>query len=206
MKKLVVLLLIGCMASVANAGLYLTVNGQLAPEVIITSISDSFEIGVESTAGLYIGQFRLELKYHIGSMDYRDMVTATEYLSYWFDANHDDVMNEGDIFQYSDWSFPWQEKAGTMTDPLNITIDGGNVGNPPAATPYDVNILTQGIIFHQDECGDVFLNLYEKVNSASAETLADSVLFREIPEPMSMGLLSLGGLGLLRRRSKPTCN
>ena len=69
MKKLVVLLLIGCMASAANASLYLTINGQPAPDVIVCEPSDFFEIDVEATAGLYGGHFRLELTFNQGHMD-----------------------------------------------------------------------------------------------------------------------------------------
>jgi hypothetical protein len=207
MKKLVVLLLIGCMASVADASLvYLTIDGQPAPEEIVCEPSQWFEIDVESLTGLYGGQFRLELTNNQGHMEYDNpnggpMELATQYLSFWFDLNGDGMMDPGDVYQYSDWTLPWGEKAGTVTDPQNIIINGGNT-SASATTPYDGDPLVWGIMFHCDDPTPVTLNLYEQVNGAQVETLADSVVFNQTPEPMTMALLGLGGLGLLRRRRR----
>jgi hypothetical protein len=57
------------------------------------------------------------------------------------------------------------------------------------------------IAFHCEGAGDVTLKLYT-VNDAYTElTLVDSVIVHQIPEPITMTLLGLGGL-FLRRRSK----
>jgi len=79
-------------------------------------------------------------------------------------------------------------------------------------------ILMQGLMFHCDEPTDVTISLVAagqgitrlEYNDAkqvigqttiyAAGTVLDTIIVHQIPEPMTMSLLGLGGLALLRRR------
>jgi len=65
-------------------------------------------------------------------------------------------------------------------------------GNGLIGTIYD------GIIFHCEAEGDAVVNLY--TTDFVTPTLIDSVIIHQIPEPMTVLLLSFGGLFLRRRR------
>jgi len=79
-------------------------------------------------------------------------------------------------------------------------------------------ILMQGLMFHCDEPTDVTISLvaagqgitrleYDAYKNVIGQTVIyapgqvlDTILVHQIPEPMTMSLLGLGGLALLRRR------
>jgi hypothetical protein len=65
-----------------------------------------------------------------------------------------------------------------------------------ASTP-----LFSSIVFHCDGPGDVVVSLVHFNADFAVDGVMDSIVIHQIPEPMTMGLLGLGGL-FLRRRSK----
>ena len=64
----------------------------------------------------------------------------------------------------------------------------------PITTPDGV--VVDGIIFKCLEEGDVVLTL----TNVDFDTIFDTVTIHQVPEPMTLGLLGLGGLFLRRRR------
>ena len=84
---------------------------------------------------------------------------------------------------------------------LAATYLGGYAGNPVAGAT-----LLDGILFHCEGVGDVTIELWSLKETAvasgiyEADALMDSVLIHQIPEPMTLALLGLGGLFLRRRK------
>jgi len=71
------------------------------------------------------------------------------------------------------------------------------------ARPLDTfpNVV-DGIVFHCDGPGDVTLKLVNIFDDGSGAVITpyDEVVIHQIPEPMTLGLLGLGGLFLRRRK------
>jgi hypothetical protein len=86
-------------------------------------------------------------------------------------------------------------------------VDGivGTIGAFTASPPYaDGDYFTE-ILFHCEGPGDVVVSLYDISAAWSVATedggfLIDSVVIHQIPEPMTIALLGLGGLFLRRRK------
>jgi hypothetical protein len=61
-------------------------------------------------------------------------------------------------------------------------------------------MFADGILFHCNELGDTTVILQEVTSSWGMGAILDTVVIHQIPEPMTMALLGLGGLALIRRR------
>ena len=61
-------------------------------------------------------------------------------------------------------------------------------------------VLADEILFHCEKEGDTTIILQELTAYWELGEIYDTVVIHQIPEPMTMALLGLGGLGLLRRR------
>jgi hypothetical protein len=75
-----------------------------------------------------------------------------------------------------------------------LWIKGDNDNAPPAPGSWISGTLFD-VIFHCTGAGDVMINLYDPAGSA----VIDSILVHQIPEPMTMLLLGLGGLFLRKK-------
>jgi len=91
-------------------------------------------------------------------------------------------------------------------------------GYIPAVAANSYPILMQGLMFHCEEISDVTISLvaagqgitrleYNANKDVIGQTVIcqpgqvlDTIIVHQIPEPMTMSLLGLGGLALLRRR------
>ena len=179
MKKILVLMLVLCMASLANAHLIFTVNGEEQGPAIDPPLlySDTIELDLELSAGETINGY--QLMYTLSN-------AQAEFLS-------------------SGIAFPW---ASDFPGKINgegpgwIEITAGNMFNPSAG-PLD---LMNGLIVHCLEATDVILTVTVSGDTIiDGETIANGTIVHEllipqiIPEPMTIALLGLGGL-LLRRR------
>ena len=84
------------------------------------------------------------------------------------------------------------------------TNDDGIVGTVSAYTavpPYADGVYFDEILFHCEGVADVTVYLYNIESTWSiADGLIDSVVIHQVPEPMTIALLGLGSLFLLRRR------
>jgi len=184
MKKLLVVLMVLSMATIANAGL--VIGG--APAEMMPS--DTALLTIEGIDGGVPGN-----------------------TSYWAILEGPGT-NSGGTLLYS----PADQEAGyafmvQYTDDADGILSWlGGLGYQTAnayfisfgsatSIPAD-GLLVDGILFHCDAPGDVTLSLVMISGDAGSEVIDvfDTVVIHQIPEPMTMGLLGLGGLFLRRRK------
>ena len=117
---------------------------------------------------------------------------------------------------YLPWTLQIGVKAGSTTTPQMITFDGGNIVTTPSLISYNSPemVLIDEIWFHCDSdtpVNDVTVLLTSgginvvnpdtmDLSTIPAGTILDTLIIHQIPEPMTMALLGLGGLALIRRR------
>ena len=92
----------------------------------------------------------------------------------------------------------------TMLPPQGEEGVGGSLFNLGFTAIPAGTVGLDGVMFHcRKPEGDAVINLYKMSSGVPidpATDLLDSVTIHQTPEPMTMALLGLGGLGLLRRR------
>ena len=194
MKKFVVLMLVLCLAASASAILQLSVNGGPNPGQITLAPSDWIELDVHADAGLIGGQFSIVLSNSQGLLDPSAVQFAPEYCSSYVPYNHPAYST------YSPYDLPWRLTPTAPPTPHEVTVDGGNFSSA-SVLPQEI---LWNLMFHCEEATDVEILLYSNLlvtgeGDIVAGTLLDSLYVEQIPEPMTLGLLGLGGL-LLRRR------
>ena len=193
MKKLLVLLLVLGMASMANAGLIFTVDGaptengatiDLLPSEIIEL---DLELDVDTACGGFTIDYVLsnglaELIVDGASGDYPDIV---------------DPMT--DIEFPASWDFP----AGALVLADRVQVTGANMFSADVEGPA---VLRKELYLHCLAPGDVLLEIIAQAGTeidselVNPGTVLHTLNIHQIPEPMTMSLLGLGGLALLRRR------
>ena len=176
MKKLMILVAVLMMATVANAGLILTIGGEVAPDAITLNTSDWIELDIDVLTGnITGGQLDVQLSNNQASLDSAGVA---------FPAN-------------ASFMFPWYVLA---QGPQHLEITGGNFS--PVNGPLTI---MNGLMLHCDEPTDLVVNLVVTGDTTidglvvANGTILDSIAITQIPEPATIALLSLGGL-LLRRR------
>jgi hypothetical protein len=171
------------MASLASATLQISVNGVQNPvdsEIIIEKPSDTIILDVWTADDITLfelGTYALIVAEGPGTID----AANAEVL--YGNILATDIPN-----------------ANFLIGPgLAATYLGGFSGNPVAGDTFLDNIL-----FHCDAEGDVIIELWtiEDMGGELYEgtVLMDSVIIHQIPEPMTLALLGLGGLFLRRRK------
>lgn len=178
MKKIMVTFLaVALMSSFASAALIAPqINGQVVTEITLQP-SDTIEIDLITDVGLYGIDAIVDIE-GPGSLDLTGN-TAQASAGYGWDASlsfDPAVLPTGVEFGYGNFS--------------------GN--NGPIVLP---------LIFHCDGPGDVLLTFRNGTAfggtsdfSFGSVPIEGQILIHQIPEPMTLSLLGLGGLGLLRRR------
>ena len=184
MKKLLVLMLILGIASLATAALQISVvnpDGTHNPDPVDTEINVPYPSGIlildihgDVPAGSAIN-WMMVVEQGAGTVNGGEAVQGSvtgshlhSYITYYF--------------------LPSLE-----LDPY-LSATAGWVGDIPALS----GVLVDFIEFHCDGPGDVLVTLYGSDN-ASQWYLGDSLIIHQVPEPATMALLGLGAL-LLRRR------
>jgi hypothetical protein len=183
MKKLLVVMLVFGMASLANAmTLQISAGGVLDPVDTQISLmpSETIVIDIHSPDGYVLGDdvyFSLIVDPAYGSIT-GGVVTAA-------------APPDSGIYGY---------------DALANGMSPGGVDDGPwgavmniAGTAVAPGVYFDDFIFHCEAIGEAVVSLWSTPDFATF-TLEDQLTIHQIPEPATMALLSLGGLFLLRRR------
>ena len=186
-KALLFALYIAC---IANAAPYLTINESAAPgEIALTGPSDELSFGCDIDDGLIGGTIDFVLSNEQGSLDSSGVTLNPDYST---------------VGYMYPWDFSWVVNDGTT--PQYVSITGGNFN----MSNNNIFWLMRDLIFHCEGPDDVTISMYAGVggidyieNDIPQGTLLGSVLIHQIPEPMTIALLSLGGLFLRRRKDIP---
>jgi len=181
MKKLLVSVLVLGIASMASASLTLNVDGGANPGDITLSPSDTIVLDVTAAAGFDLGDFQISLSNAQGSLDASGAVFSQTY-------------NYLGVVQLP-WGLPWAHVSSLLDDAQHFSLGGGNL--PPTLTGYDEVVMT-GLVLHLDDATDVIITLEESLGGGNFQLL--DTLTVHVPEPITMGLLGVGGLFLRRRR------
>jgi hypothetical protein len=174
MKKLLVLLVVLSVATIANAGLKISVDGVVdGPDPILlpsqTVSIDIFSDGQTNSADSFIM-----------------MMTGPATLDI---SNAVNVINPpgapASIFFIEDPESPFYG---------GVFFDFSIVEVPPPNLP--AGVIADNIILHCDDVGEVMLTIM----GLEVAGELDTQIIQQIPEPMTLGLLGLGGLFLRRRK------
>jgi len=169
MKNVLVLLMVLAVASVANAALLISVDGVVNPTAPI-------ELNASQTVVIDI---------------YSDGTTGSQQEFYLNIAGPGTL----DITQATNTvNPPGYDQSIFEVEPGSIFIDLAILGGPPEP-PVTAGTIVDNIFLHCDAAGDVTLTLVGGVSGI----LDTQIIHQNVPEPVTLALLGLGGL-LLRRR------
>ena len=183
MKNILTVFAVLAMASVANAGMKISVDGAVdLPDSSITIDVGStvvIDFQGDQTANLWM---LVQGPAEMDALNPTFLWEQSDVLSY-RQVNPDDL----EAFKpgLADMGYPGvvdiiESTVADLSDPIT-TPDG---------------VVVDGIIFKCLEEGDVVLTLTD----VEFSEIFDTVTIHQIPEPMTLGLLGLGGLFLRRRR------
>ncbi len=195
MKKLLVVMLVLSMASMANAALYINVNGVENPAESMITLMPSQSVEISITGD---GQTPSPTDMYLFASPAGAATLAGGVLHYPVPFSVINLYNgigEAHVAMLIGQGYNINQAMYIM------------LAAPPVAPPL-AGVLVDEIVFHCDApLGDVLLTLMnysevedEEGNMIPIITLYDTQIIHQIPEPMTLGLLGLGGLFLRRRK------
>lgn len=230
MKKLLVLLLVLGMASMAQASFILSVDGDTATKQLTVEPSTWIELDITKTDADLFGIGDLAIKVtgpgHLawgGSDPEAPNPDPISYIGVANDLPTNYVTGAdagGVIISQVDWKWDLPFAESPLSDSSYLKVFGGNSTN----NTYGPYTLLDNVWFHCDGEGEVTIELVaasslrymtyyvestpfgydwgveDYVETQAEGAILDTVTITQIPEPMTMSLLGLGGLALLRRR------
>jgi hypothetical protein len=197
MKKLLVLALVLSMASTASAALNLSIGGVKTASEATVTVSDHLNLDVWTTANIaYLGGWNF-------------LLVATPGGSIDYTSGHK-VNPDSGVTLETGGNAHWYLKASSGLLPATEEGLGGNAFGMDEQTDEEGGalpsilagaVLMDEYMFHCDSApGDVTIKLYVLDASWTTITLRDSAVIHQVPEPITLTLLGLGGLFLRRRR------
>jgi hypothetical protein len=183
MKKLIVLLMILGISSVASAGLVPTVAGKPMPSEITINMSDEIELDLEVDVETLVGGYLIGFQLSNGQAEFlTDRIT----------------------FPFQDFMFKPKVDATSDIAQGYAAITAGNFGDNSTVMPETA--LMKGLYVHCLDNTDVTLTVLV-AGSTNVDNVAlqkgailGEMVIHQIPEPMTIALLGLGGLFLRRRK------
>lgn len=181
MKKLLILMLVLGLASVANASLIFTIDGVEQPPEITLDVSEAVSLDLHLTAGENMLGYDIQ---YILSNNQAELITTG---AYGYPAMT--LPAPFDLLGYVAYS-----------DPQNVRITASQFLGLPLEGPAD---LMLDMVLHCLEPTDVVLTVEvmgtTDLNGEPLTGVIHTLTIHQIPEPATVLLLGLGGL-LLRRR------
>ena len=185
MKKLLILMLVLGLTSIAGAALQISIDGDFHPEdsTIILDVSDTVILDIWSTVPI---------------------IPAGEGEGMWAlacDTACAIIAGGSVVISHADWAIGIEPDPAGAGIPLPEGHNGvmGYIYTFGEPIPADTAIYDE-IVFHCESLnGPTPVSLYQLDDEGGIVGIWDTVTIHQIPEPASMLLLGLGGL-LLRRR------
>jgi len=176
MKKLLVLLMVLGITSIASAAIELSINGATDVEEITIMVSDTVTIDIHNLGGSLPIDFSAYLDFFYQSEGTYSLSNARlGDAAGDFPANfsmYTGYYDNDEVAFFQNWAVGSEEVPGEM-----FLID-----------------------MHCEAVGDVLVQLYDS-RVDGGYTMVDEILIHQIvPEPMTIGLLGLGALFLKRRK------
>ena len=173
MKKLLTLMVVLCLASLANAAMVISVNGDTTLDEITIAPSDIITLDVYDTVGA-------------NELLYLDVYDGSGDGVSWFTLSNGQL-GPGAGDGASGTVGPYEATGYMEVEITNAWL--------PASTKLPGVIYL--IDLHCDAEGDVYVEIWDQ----GGGNLADSLTIHQvIPEPMTIALLGIGGLFLRRRK------
>jgi hypothetical protein len=198
MKKFLVLMLVLGLSSLASADvvqspLIFTVNGLPQPDEIWLTPSEIIELDLELPDGHNIRGF---------TIDYILSNAQAELITDGASGQYPDIEEP-----MTDIEFPSDDlfdlKGSTpIVEPQLVRITSGQLFNPPVEGPL---VLMRELYVHCLDTTDVILEIVSMGTEIDGITyeqgaLLHTLTIHQIPEPVTIALLGLGGLFALRRK------
>jgi MYXO-CTERM domain-containing protein len=184
MNKLLAFVLVLGMTAVAQASLVLSVNG------VPTTDPGFVPPVLEAPSGELILDVHLLAPETLSGFD----------ISIVLDNQQGSIDGSNAVIGGDPWDFPPDIHTNTSQE---FGVTASQLFGAPKQGPL---VLVDNILFHCNEATPVIVQLIANAGTridgvdVPAGTVMDEILITQTPEPMTLGLLGLGGLGLLRRR------
>jgi hypothetical protein len=216
MRKLLALILVLGLASMASAiptvgGIELSVNGLAAPDVWPDDLipSDELTLDIHVLDGTVLAGFVLAVQVSgPGSLLPGNVIFAETPPTY----RYVDIPGIFTGWTTGDRAWGSGAVAVAIADPQMLRFSAGNLD----FNTVGEYTLMDNLVFHCEGEGDVLVELvaldttyyeHDEIGNITgvfqnydAGMVIDSILIHQIPEPMTLSLLAIGGLALLRRR------
>jgi len=202
MKKLIVLVLVLSMATIANAGLQISVGGQInPPDTSITlAPSDTVMIDIHGDNGTVAPTALYLIVDKLSRLDGGGLAGTNA----WNMVLSEFTQADAAMIAYLNNLNGYPPGVGA-SDAIFINA----LYTDPQANPNYSGLMVDGVVFHCDAVGDVLISLVNIAQQFNEDTggfdppvitVFDTQVIHQVPEPMTMVLLGLGGLFLRRNR------